>query len=139
MNIRDLFVLTLFFVFTLQAAAQSGKAAKIDKLVSGLASTGHFSGVVIASENGRVIYEKAFGIANADFKIPNATNTRIGIASITKPMTSVILLRLVEEGKIKLDEPLTKYIADFPSGDEITIEMIYRHRSGIPGPHLRHL
>ena len=112
-------------------AVSAQKAAKIDKLVSGLAASGHFSGQVTASENGKVIYDKAFGIANFDFKIANATNTRIGIASVTKPMTSVILLRLVEEGKIKLEDPLSKYIADFPSGDKITINMIHQHRSGI--------
>lgn len=113
------------------ANAQNAKAKKIDELVAPLAKTGHFSGVVIASENGKVIYEKAFGLANADFKIPNALNTRIGIASITKPMTSVILLKLIEENKIKLEDPLAKYIPDFPSGDKITVDMLYRHRSGI--------
>ena len=123
--------LLLISIAIATAAGQNAKAERIDKLVSGLARSGHFSGTVVASENGRVIYEKAFGIANADFKIPNATNTRIGIASITKPMTAVILLRLVDEGKIKLDDPLSKYIPDFPSGEKITIDMLHRHRSGI--------
>ena len=78
-------------VLMLGAVVYAQKAAKIDKLVSGLASSGHFSGQVTASENGKIIYDKAFGTANADFKIPNALNTRIGIASITKPMTSVMI------------------------------------------------
>lgn len=119
-------------ILVLGVLAVSGQtAAKIDKLVSGLAASGHFAGQVTASENGKIIYDKAFGLANADFKIPNATNTRIGIASITKPMTSVILFRLIEAGKIKLEDPLSKYIADFPSGDKITIDMIHQHRAGI--------
>src|SRR5215213_7723356 len=83
--------LLLIAFFSASAIAQSAKAEKIDRLVTGLARTGHFSGTVVASENGKVIYEKAFGYANADLKVPNAANTRIGIASITKPMTSVIL------------------------------------------------
>ena len=87
---------------------------------------------MLAAENGKVIYEKAFGIANADYKIPNQLNTRIGIASITKQMTSVILSRLVEAKKIALADKLTTYIPDFPNGDKITIEMIAGHRSGIP-------
>lgn len=130
---RSRLALLLLFVLATAApgAAQSAKSAKIDRFVSGLATPGYFSGQVIASENGTVVYEKAFGLANADFKIPNATNTRIGIASITKPMTSVILYRLVEQGKIKLDDPLSKYISDFPSGEKITIDMLHRHRSGI--------
>ena len=114
------------------AMGQNAKAEKIDRLVSGLARSGHFSGTVVASENGKVIYEKAFGYANADFKIPNAPNTRIGIASITKPMTAVILFRLIGEGKIRLEDKLSKYIPDFPNSDKITMDMLYRHRSGIP-------
>ena len=112
--------------------AQSGKAKKIDEFIKPFATSRQFSGVVVAAENGKVIYEKAFGLANADYKIPNQINTRIGIASITKYMTSVILNRLVESNKIALADKLNKYIPDFPNGDKITIEMLARHRSGIP-------
>ena len=112
--------------------AQSDKAKKIDAFVKSFADANQFSGVVLASENGKVIYEKPFGLANADYKIPNQLNTRIGIASITKYMTSVILTRLVEEGKIAPADKLNKFIPDFPNGDKITIEMLARHRSGIP-------
>ena len=129
-SIKFAFVLAIL-AFAMIANGQSSKAEKINNLISGLAKTGHFSGTVTVSHNGKIIYEKAFGLANADFKIPNTVNTRIGIASITKPMTAVVLLRLVEEGKVRLDDPLSKYIPNFPSGEKITIEMIYRHRSGI--------
>ncbi len=112
--------------------AQSDKARKIDEFITPFATASQFSGVVLASENGTVIYEKAFGLANADYKIPNQLNTRIGIASITKYMTSVILNRLIESNKIALADKLNKYIPDFPNGDKITIEMLARHRSGIP-------
>ena len=123
----------LFLACCAQAAlAQSNDAKKIDAFIKPFADANQFAGVVLASENGKVIYEKAFGVANADYKIPNQLNTRIGIASITKYMTAVILMRLVEEKKIALADKLTKYIPDFPNGDKITIEMLMRHRSGIP-------
>ena len=114
------------------ALAQSDKAKKIEALMKPFVQANQFSGVVLAAEDGKVIYEKAFGLANADYKIPNQVNTRIGIASITKLFTSVILTRLVEQQKIALADKLTKYIPDFPNGDKITIEMLARHRSGIP-------
>jgi len=114
------------------AFAQSDKARKIDELIAPFAAAQQFSGVVLASENGKVIYEKAFGLANADYKISNRLNTRIGIASITKYMTVVILNRLIESKKVALADTLSKYIPDFPNGEKITIEMIARHRSGIP-------
>ena len=112
--------------------AQSDKARKLDEFIAPFASAQQFSGVVLAAEDGKVIYEKAFGVANADYKIPNQINTRIGIASITKQMTNVVLNRLIEANKVALADKLNKYIPDFPNGDKITIEMIARHRSGIP-------
>lgn len=122
----------LVFLSQLAYAQSESKARKIDEFIKPFAAANQFAGVVVASENGKVIYENAFGMANADFKIPNQLNTRIGIASITKYMTSIILARLVEANKIALADKLNKYIPDFPNGDKITIEMLARHRSGIP-------
>lgn len=112
--------------------AQSAKARAIDDYVRPFAAADQFWGVVLAAEDGKIVYEKAFGLANADFKIPNQPDTRFGIASITKPMTGVILARLIEEKKIAAEDRLGKYIPDFPNGDKITIEMLRTHRSGIP-------
>ncbi len=124
---------TLLLLLSMQTvSAQEDKARKIDEFIKPFASANQFSGVVLAAENGKVIYEKPFGLANADFNIPNQLNTRIGIASITKQMTGVILGRLVESNKLALGDKLNKYIPDFPAGEKITIEMLARHRSGIP-------
>ena len=96
-NNRPVIFASCLLVFLLAQThyAQSDKAKKIDEFIKPFATARQFSGVVVAAENGKVIYEKAFGLANADYKIPNQINTRIGIASITKYMTSVILNRLV--------------------------------------------
>lgn len=133
MNLKQLSALTgVVLLLSVNALAQADKAKKLDEFMKPFAESSQFSGTVLASENGKVIYEKAFGLANADYKIPNQLNTRIGIASITKYMTSVILNRLIEENKIAPADKLNKYISDFPNGDKITIEMLARHRSGIP-------
>ena len=125
-------IVSIVAVLSPTAFAQSDKAKKIDEFIAPFTTSNQFSGVVLAAENGKVVYEKAFGIANADYKIPNQLNTRIGIASITKQMTSVILSRLIETNRITLADKLNKYIPDFPNGEKITIEMLARHRSGIP-------
>ena len=72
------------------AISQTDKSKKLDDFIAPFANANEFSGVVLAAEDGKVIYEKAFGLANADFKIKNQLNTRIGIASVTKHMTLVI-------------------------------------------------
>ena len=129
-----IFVVTCIALLALTQTAfsQSTTAKKIDDLIQPLAREGRFSGVVIASQNGAIIYEKAFGMANAELKVPNTTASRIGIASITKPMTAIILTRLIEEQKLTLDDKLSKFIPDFPNGDKITVAMLSQHRSGIP-------
>lgn len=136
MNIRKSFEILIMTVAVLLCVAdlhcQALKAKRIDGLLLPLAGSGQFSGVVLASENGKVIYEKAFGMANAELKVPITLNSRLGIASITKPMTSVILIRLLEVGKLSLEDKLSKFIPDFPNGDKITVSMLSTHRSGIP-------
>lgn len=122
----------IVLVLSTGASAQSNKAKKIDKFISEFVKANQFGGQILAAENGKVIYEKAFGLANADFTIPNQLNTRIGIASITKSMTKIIMIRLIEKKQMALDDKLAKYIPDFPNGDKITIEMLARHRAGIP-------
>lgn len=135
MNKKRYFIFASCLVLSLFSQtdfAQSDKARKIDEFIKPFAAASQFAGVVLASENGKVIYERSFGQANADFKIPNQLNTRIGIASITKYMTIVILNRLIEGKVLALADKLNKFVPDFPNGDKITIEMLAGHRSGIP-------
>lgn len=119
------------FLFSHFVFAQTSKAQEVENFVKPFANANQFWGVVLIAQDGKIIYEKAFGLANADFKIPNQPDTKFGIASITKPMTGVILARLVEEKKIAPEDKLSKYTPDFPNGDKITIEMLRDHRSGI--------
>src|SRR5215213_6595096 len=130
-------LIACFFLLSLislprESFGQSSKTAQeIDAYVKAFAAANQFWGVVLVAQDGKIVYEKAFGFANADFKIPNQTNTRFGIASITKPMTGVILTRLIEEKKVAAEDKLSKYIPDFPNGEKITIQMLRSHRSGI--------
>src|SRR5438270_5719371 len=124
--------LAVAVLISLPVCAQVSKSEQIDNFLHPFIAANQFGGQIVATENGKVIYQRAFGLANADFKIPNDLHTRIGIASITKQMTDVILTRLIEEKRISMDDKLSKYVPDFPQGDKITIDMLANHRSGIP-------
>lgn len=128
--IAVVFVL-LNVLFAQTVFGQVSKAQEIDNYVQPFARANQFWGVVLVAQDGKVVYEKAFGLANADFKISNQPDTKFGIASITKPMTMVILARLIEEKKIAPEDKLSKFIPDFPNGAQITVEMLRDHRSGI--------
>jgi CubicO group peptidase (beta-lactamase class C family) len=116
----------------ISVAAQMKKVAEIDAYVKPLVRVNHFSGVILASYKGKVIYEKAFGLAQAELGVPNRADTVFGIASVTKPMTMTIALRLIEDGKLGRQDKLNKWLPDFPKGEQITVEMLMLHRSGIP-------
>lgn len=93
---------------------------------------GLLSGSLLIARDDRVLLERSWGWADAERRVPNTPETRFCIASITKPMTVILALQLMEERKLGYTDPLSKWIPDFPRGDSITVEMLLRHRSGIP-------
>lgn len=107
---------------------------RVDRLMKSYADFGQFSGSVLVSDNGRVIYEKAFGMADEEWDIPNTIDTKFRLGSITKQFTAMLALMLVEQGKLKLDEPIVTYLPDYPAeqGRKITMHHLLSHTSGIP-------
>ena len=95
---------------------------RIASRVHEYADAGLFSGVVLVSKGNDKIFEQAFGLADRELNVPNSTTSKFQIASLSKPITAVAVLRLVEEGKLSLSDHLSKFVPDFPSGDKITIE-----------------
>jgi len=106
-------------------------AQQIDAHVKRYADQGLFSGVVLVAQRGEVKYEHAFGAADRAFGTPNTTATKFQIASVSKPITAAAILLLAERGKLALDDPLSKYVPDFPNGDKITIDQLLMHMSGL--------
>ncbi|MFZ4522116.1 MAG: serine hydrolase domain-containing protein, partial [Bacteroidales bacterium] len=86
---------------------------------------------VLVSLNGDIIYQKGFGYADIEKKIPVTPETKFKIGSVSKQFTAVAILKLQEEGKIKTGDKLSKYIPDFPHGNEVTIYHLLTHTSGI--------
>ncbi len=108
---------------------------EIDQIVNAMYENGQFSGAVLISANGNIIYKKAVGYANLEDSRPNTCDTKFRIASFTKPFTALLILQLVEEGKIKLEGKLTDYLPGFPKekGENITIHQLLTHTAGITG------
>lgn len=108
-------------------------AAAIDRFMSVAAEYGQFNGAILVVDGGRVVYERAFGLANMELGVPNRTTTRFEIASMTKPMTAIAIMQLVQEGRIRLDGKVSDYLPWYPSesGRRITIEQLLNHTSGI--------
>jgi len=125
--------LIIQLTFLLDSFGQT-KAEKIDELMRLYNEYGQFNGSVLVAENGKVIFKKGFGMANMEWEVPNQPDTKHRLGSVTKQFTAMLILQLVEEGKLNLNVPITTYLPDYPkkTGDIITIHHLLTHTSGIP-------
>jgi len=110
------------------------KAEKIDELMKRYNEYAQFNGSVLVAENGKVIFKKGFGLANMEWEVPNQSDTKHRLGSVTKQFTAMLILQLVEKGKLDLNVPITTYLPDYPkeTGDIINIHHLLTHTSGIP-------
>ena len=86
---------------------------------------------VLVANNGDVIYKKGFGYADLKNKVVVTPDTKFRIGSVTKQFTAAAILKLQEDGLLSVSDKLSKYIPDFPRGDEVTIHHLLTHTSGI--------
>lgn len=94
--------------------------------------TNHSPGAaVLIAKGDKVLYRKAFGMANLELNVKMKPESVFQLASITKQFTSVAIMMLVEQAKLSLQDPLSKFITDFPRGNEITVHHLLNHTSGI--------
>ena len=90
-----------------------------------------FNGTVLVMQKGKAIYKNAFGLADREWNVPNTLNTKYRIGSVTKQFTAACIMQLAEQGKLSVDDRLSKFISDYPKGDSITVHMLLNHTSGI--------
>ncbi|MCE4557856.1 serine hydrolase domain-containing protein [Roseateles cellulosilyticus] len=104
--------------------------AKIDVFVK----ASGFSGTIVRAQDGKLVYARNFGFANIGTKTPATTDTVYGIASISKFLTTVTVLKLVEAGKLALDAPIATLLPDYraDTGAKVTIAHLLSNTSGIP-------
>lgn len=112
------------------------------EFVERMLSEDKFSGVVLIAKDGEPIFREAYGLADRDRHIANTPDTRFGTASMGKMFTAVATLQLAEAGKLKLDEPIGKYLTDYPNQEaasKVTIHQLLTHTGGtgdVFGPEL---
>jgi D-alanyl-D-alanine carboxypeptidase len=95
-----------------------------------LTATGVPSASISVVENGQVVYTHAYGDARVEPKLAASTTMRYGVGSISKQFTAAAILLLQEQGKLKLDDPVGKYIPDLTRAKEVTIRQLLSHTSG---------
>lgn len=119
----------------LQSGARDAAVPKaeslIDKFYSSLNEKPSPGFAVLVAKDGKVVYKKGFGYADISHKIRATPATVFRIGSVTKQFTAAAILKLQEKGLLSVQDKLSKFIPDFPRGDEVTIHQLLTHISGI--------
>ncbi|MFH6993462.1 serine hydrolase [Flavobacterium sp. FlaQc-48] len=122
--------LIVLAVFTL-GYSQKELGNKLEKYMDAQFAINDFSGTVLVSKNDSIVFKKAYGFADYEWKVNNTIDSKFSLASVSKQFTAVAILQLAESKKLSLEDPLSKYFNDFPKGDKITLKMMLSHNSGL--------
>jgi len=126
------FFLLCFILFLSIPSNAQNPDQKIDSLIqSEFKESNGPGGVFLVSQKGKPVYKKAFGMANLELDAKLNTNSIFQIGSMTKQFTAIAILMLEEQGKLKVNDPISKYIPSYPNGNNITIHHLLTHTSGI--------
>jgi CubicO group peptidase (beta-lactamase class C family) len=106
---------------------------KADEYLQKELQLNRFMGSVMVARSNQIVFIKGYGLANLEHNIPNGPDTKFRLGSITKQFTAVCILKLQEEGKLSVDDPISKFITDCPTNwSGIKIRHLLTHTSGIP-------
>lgn len=103
------------------------------QLLERMTSADKFSGAVLIAKSGRPVFARAYGLADREHQIPITLDTRFGMASVGKMFTAIAVLQLVEARKVRLDDPVGKYLTDYPNQEvasKVTIRELLNHTGG---------
>jgi len=125
-------VCSVLLCATALAASNAELAAAIDKVATAAIAAGESPGLQVAVyKDGAPVLVKGYGSANLELNVPVNNDSVFLIGSVTKQFTAVALLKLQEEGKLSLDDKLSKYYPAFPNADSVTLKQMLHHTSGI--------
>lgn len=132
MLLKKLTILLLCLALGIPLFAQN-KKDKLSTIMQTYHNYNMFDGAVLVAENGKIIYKGAFGLANREWNIPNKTDTKFMLGSVSKPLTATLMLIQVQKGLISLDKTVADYLPEFKNkpAANVTIKQLLSHTSGI--------
>lgn len=106
--------------------------AAIDRIVNEAVRNRTLAGAAVGvAYDGRIVFVRGYGSADLENRVPVGANTVFRIGSVTKQFTAAAVLKLADQGKLSVDDPLSKYFPNFPRGAEVTLRQLLNHTSGI--------
>lgn len=113
-------------------APSESATQRVDALFQKMDTTVSPGCAVSVMKDGRIVYERGYGMADLDHNIPITPQTVFHVASMSKQFTAASILLLAQEGKLSLDEPVRKYVPEVPDfGTPVTLRQLIHHTSGL--------
>jgi len=124
----------LALLLAVSSAGAASRKDSIDRLAAKYTELKQFNGALLVADDKGIILKKGYGQANFEWQLPVTPDTKFRIGSVTKQFTAALILKLVEEGKVGLEDPITKHLPDYrqDTGSRITVTHLLNHTSGIP-------
>ena len=124
----------LYCLFVSSCLFAQDKKAALGNIIKTYHTYNMFDGAVLVAENGKIVYKGAFGLANREWNIPNKTDTKFMLGSVSKPITATLMLIQVQKGLVSLDKTIADYLPEFKNkpAANVTIKQLLSHSSGIP-------
>ena len=121
-------------VCLLCSARLFAQANAVADFVDSYANTHHYSGSILVQWHDGTRLARSYGLASIPLRVANTPRTRFKIASVTKVFTSVLILQLVEQGRLDLDQHIKTYLPGYAgdAGSKVTIQQLLNHTSGLP-------
>lgn len=115
------------------APAADSRAAALGQIAAQYHALGQLDGAVLVADQGKIIYQGAFGLANREWQNRNTNDTAFRVASLTKQFTATLILQLAEQGKLRLDDKIGQYVPELRAeiGTRVTLHQLLNHTSGI--------
>lgn len=132
---KHLWIAIAFAGFTSANAAPAAdvRTAHLDRLAKRYHAIGQLDGAVLVADQGKVLYHRAFGLANREWQVKHSTDSAFRVASLTKQFTATLIMQLAQQGKLRLDDKIGQYVPELQPevGQKVTLHQLLNHTSGV--------
>jgi len=127
-------VLVVFALMKMMVPPPPATVAKrADEYMQARLKVSKFSGAVLVARDGVPLFAKGYGFANYEHDVPNTTQTKFRLASVSKQFTAAGIMILEKEGKLRVDDPVSKHLPNVPDKwKDVTLHQLMSHTSGVP-------
>ena len=133
-NLKVIIFYTSFFLFFFYSAnLAQDRISSIKEIVKKYTASGDLNGVILIAEHGKLLFAQSSGMANLAWGIPNDIETKFRIYSMSKQFTAMLIMQLVEKGKIDLNKSISSYLTYYRKdvGEKVTVHHLLTHTHGI--------